>query len=49
MLERYFVKPATVDRVRASWIAEPIERYVDWLAEHGYAARKVFRRVPVLV
>jgi site-specific recombinase XerD len=49
MLERYFVKPATVDRIRASWIAEPIERYVDWLAEHGYAPRNVFRRVPVLV
>jgi len=49
MLERYFVKPVTVDRIRASWIAGPIEQYVDWLAEHGYAPRNVFRRVPVLV
>lgn len=49
MLERYFVKPATVDRIRSSWIAEPIERYVCWMAEHGYAARNVFRRVPLLV
>jgi hypothetical protein len=49
MLERCFVKPETVDRILASWIAEPIEAYVSWMAEHGYAARNVFRRVPMLV
>ena len=35
MLEKYFVRPQTVDRVRASWIGAEIERYVEWLAEHG--------------
>ena len=49
MLECYFIKPGTVDRVRCSWIAPQIERYVDWLAEHGYAARCVHSRVPLLV
>jgi integrase/recombinase XerD len=49
MLERYFVRPATVDRIRASWIGKPIEQYVTSLADNGYAARNVFRRVPVLV
>jgi len=49
MLEDYFVKPPTVDRVRASWIAAEIERYVGWLAERGYQARNVHARVPVLV
>ena len=49
MLERYFVKPATIDRIRASWIGGPIEQYVGWLSEQGYAARNVFRRVPILV
>src|SRR5256885_12029101 len=48
MFERYFVKPETIDRLRASWLGEPIERYVTWLHEHGYAARNVFRRVPLL-
>ena len=48
MLERYFVRPDTVDRVRASWIGEPIERYAVWLSERGYAPRTVLRRVPVL-
>jgi integrase/recombinase XerD len=49
MLERYFIRPDTVDRIRASWIGEPIERYVGWLTEHRYSTRNVFRRVPILV
>lgn len=49
MLEHYFVRPATVDRIRASWIGGPIEQYVTSLANSGYAARNVFQRVPVLV
>ena len=49
MLESYFVKPQTVDRVRASWIGEEVERYVEWLAERGYSSRCVFRRVPFVV
>ena len=49
MLDRYFVKPQTVDRVRSSWIGGPIEQYVEWLSGQGYAARNVFRRVPILV
>lgn len=49
MLERYFVRPATVDRIRASWIGGPIEQYVTSLADNGYAARNVFCRVPLLV
>ena len=48
MFERYFVKPETIDGLRASWLGEPIERYVTWLHEHGYSARNVFRRVPLL-
>ena len=49
MLERYFVRPATIDRIRASWIGKSIEQYVTSLADNGYAARNVFRRVPMLV
>src|SRR5712691_11659578 len=48
MFERYFVKPETIDHLRAAWLGEPIERYVTWLHAHGYAARNVFRRVPLL-
>ena len=49
MLERYFIRPVTIDRIRACWIGDAIERYVTWLAENDYAHRNVFFRVPVLV
>lgn len=49
MLEDYFVKPRTVDRIRASWIGPQVETYVDWMAEHGYKARNVYSRVPALI
>lgn len=48
MLERYFLRPATIDQVQASWIADAIEQYVAWLTERGYAARNVHSRVPIL-
>jgi site-specific recombinase XerD len=49
MLERYFVQPSTLDRIRASWIGEHIERYVIWLTEHGYGAGTVHERVSILL
>jgi integrase/recombinase XerD len=49
MLERYFVKPQTVDRIRACWIGCEVERYVGWLAENGYTTRSVLRRVPLVL
>jgi site-specific recombinase XerD len=48
MLEHYFVKPATVDRIRAVWLAPQIESYVKWMYSEGYADRNIFRRVPIL-
>jgi integrase/recombinase XerD len=45
----YFIRPTTIDRIRASWIGEAIEGYVVWLTEQKYAARNVAFRVPVLV
>jgi integrase/recombinase XerD len=49
MLETYFVKPQTVDRIRACWIGAEIERYASWLSEQGYSTRTVLHRVPALV
>ena len=49
MLEKYYIKPQTIDHIRANWLAEPIERYVTWLDDRGYGARNVFRRVPLLL
>jgi site-specific recombinase XerD len=47
MLERYFLKPSTIDRLRGSWIAAEIEAYVGWLAGQGYSAKSIWRRVPI--
>jgi integrase/recombinase XerD len=49
VLQHFFVRPATIDRIHACWIGPAIERYVTWLMERDYAARNVFFRVPVLV
>src|SRR5215472_9516674 len=47
MLEKYFIKPATIDRLRGSWIAAEIETYVAWMAGQGYRAKSIWRRVPI--
>jgi site-specific recombinase XerD len=47
MLEHYFIRPETVDRIRSSWIGDAIETYVAWLA--GQSSRCVGRRVPLLM
>jgi integrase/recombinase XerD len=41
MLESYFVRPQTVDRIRALWLGPAIEQYVAWLAERRNAASHV--------
>jgi len=48
MLEDYYVKPSTIDRVRGSWLAPQIESYLEWLQAHGYSRLVVYRRLPLL-
>ena len=48
MLEKYFLKPETLDRIRNCWLGEPIENYVVHLTEQGFSPKTVCRRVPVL-
>ncbi len=49
MLEKYFVRPETADRIRCSWIAYAVERYVTWLSAQRYSDSTVKRRVPVAI
>lgn len=49
MLERYFIRPATVDRIRGCWLGDAIQKYVGWLAERAYSTRCVIRRVPLFI
>lgn len=48
-LQDYFLRPDTIDRIRSSWIGSAIEKYVDWLSQHQYSPRNVWRRVPLLM
>ena len=48
MLEKYFAKPSTIDRIRSRWLALQIERYVEWMQTNGYADRNIVSRVPYL-
>jgi integrase/recombinase XerD len=47
MLEEYFVKPTTVDRIRGSWIAVEIENYLVALVDQGYSNKTIWRRIPI--
>ena len=49
MLERYFVRPETLDRIRSSWLGSPVEQYATWMLERGYAVRNLGDRVPMLL
>ncbi|MGH9047947.1 MAG: hypothetical protein ACRDVW_11655 [Acidimicrobiales bacterium] len=48
MLEECFIKPATVDRYRSSWIAAQIESYLTWLVDNSYSTKSIWRRVPIV-
>ena len=49
MLENYYLRPVTIDRIRGSWIAPAVEQYVGWLAQQRYTPRSVLHRVPILM
>ena len=49
MLERFFLKPQTVDRILRCWLGSRIEAYVTILCDQGYSTRTILRRVPILV
>lgn len=49
MLERYYVRPRTADRIRALWLGPAIDQYVEWLAGRHAAKDTVKRSVQALV
>ena len=48
MLERYFRRPVTVDRIRALWLGPQIDRYVDWLEARHASSDSVVLHVSTL-
>lgn len=49
MLEDYFVRPRTVDRIRALWLGPAIEQYVEWLTQQQAATSTVKATVQRLI
>jgi integrase/recombinase XerD len=49
MFEKYYIRPATIDRIHQSWIASAVEQYVRWMAERRYRDTSVSRRIPIVV
>ena len=48
MLEQYFLRPTTVDRIRSNWLAPQIEQYAAWMHAQKYAGRNITRRIALL-
>jgi len=49
MLELYYLKPVTMDRIRGSYLAGAIERYVAWMTVRKFSAHCVHARVPLIM
>lgn len=49
MLEHYFVRPRSVDRIRALWLGSAIDRYAEWMAERQAATQTVRGAVQRLI
>lgn len=49
MLETYFVRPTSVDKIRALWLGDSISQYAEWLAKHQVAHSTALFKFRVLV
>ncbi|TIL87778.1 MAG: hypothetical protein E5Y73_24585 [Mesorhizobium sp.] len=49
MLEKYYIRPSTIDLIHESWIVSTVEQYVGWMAERRYTDRSVSRRIPIVL
>lgn len=48
MLERYYLQPRRIERIRACWFGEKIDLFVQTMADQGYRPRFITRRVLIL-
>jgi integrase/recombinase XerD len=49
MLEHYYSRPATVDRIRSLWLGPAISRYAEWMAEQQVARASALFRLQTMV
>lgn len=48
MLEHYYSRPATVDRIRSLWLGPAISRYAEWMADQQVARASALFRLQTL-
>lgn len=49
MLERYFVRPQTADRIRGLWLGPALTRYAEWITERCAAKDTGQRSLQALI
>jgi integrase/recombinase XerD len=49
MLEHYFTRPATVDRLRSLWLGPAISRYAEWLSDRQISRATALFKLQTLV
>ena len=49
MLEHYFTRPATVDRLRSLWLGPAISRYAEWLSDRQVSRASALFKFQTLV
>ncbi len=49
MLDHYYVRPKTADRIRGLWLGPAIDRYTAWMVERGAAKATVTRNLQALI
>ena len=49
MLERYYMMPGSVDRIRALWLGPAIERYAAWLADRRISGARGRGCIAILI
>ena len=49
MLDHYYLRPKTADRIRALWLGPAIEQYAAWASERGAAKATVAAHLQALI
>jgi integrase/recombinase XerD len=49
MLEHYYSRPATVDRIRSLWLGPAISRYAEWMSDQQVARASALFRLQTVV
>src|SRR5260370_29943531 len=49
MLEHYFTRPSTVDRLRSLWLGPSLSRYAEWLSDRQISRASALFKIQTLV